>query len=603
MMHRPGAGATGRRVAAAPGGRARRGRAASLAAEATPIPPAGDHRRRRHRRADRGGGGDRLQSPLGVEEVVNGDQDVVTPLGQIDIARASPAARRDLRDGRPTTSADAITVAGDDRWFRLKGARPGPLVSRPWWCAPPSGTWYSTWAGVAVGTTLKVPPTPPVRDPRATVEAKVKAIRARRPRRRSECPRPVTSPSPGPFRLPRQRRPPCSAGERRRRCPVPVRRSCVMASRDHDLVDEFLMVVDQLEVCRTLLREGNPVRGRMALILLDNLADILLHRRCRDILAVTPHLLGGTRQLRTAKDLRWFHDRLAFVREPQWVTSGSGKAPFLAAGDAAVLLVAHRYRNAAYHQDDHNPATITTLATILFKTVAQMWSRLSAGHWSLGVYGPQMAEQLAPLDRYGAVEQGGFRGSSGIHWGNASTRIAADLSDGLEVALPDAVSVFCADIEDRLDELAGMIESEVGAASLREVDGQLAWKEFLDKADGDKEIRRLRKLRAAPIRERLSGQWSAPTADEIEVDEQCRRAIWARMMELWPSFTPTATTALLDERLGILAALAGSASEADLLERYEGFDRRLADVEDYVELLRREWEIAVQAEIDWERGK
>jgi len=45
-----------------------------------------------------------------------------------------------------------------------------------------------------------------------------------------------------------------------------------------DDLDKFLLVVDQLEVSKSLLIGQSPARARMALVLLDNLADVLLYR-------------------------------------------------------------------------------------------------------------------------------------------------------------------------------------------------------------------------------------------------------------------------------------------------------------------------------------
>ena len=125
-------------------------------------------------------------------------------------------------------------------------------------------------------------------------------------------------------------------------------------------MEQFRLIVEQLEVSRQLILSKSLFKARMAIILLDNIADVLLYRRTSEMFAdddfakkVLPQQFP--RQLRK-EAWKNFHIRLGLEKSDR---------PILPT-DSVILGIGHRYRNAAYHKDEHNPAVTTMLARIIF---------------------------------------------------------------------------------------------------------------------------------------------------------------------------------------------------------------------------------------------
>src|SRR4051794_36319402 len=57
----------------------------------------------------------------------------------------------------------------------------------------------------------------------------------------------------------------------------------VSALADYDDVERFLVFVEQLEIACPLLADGGLARARAALVGVDNLANVLLHRHAQAV--------------------------------------------------------------------------------------------------------------------------------------------------------------------------------------------------------------------------------------------------------------------------------------------------------------------------------
>src|SRR5215470_3858970 len=127
------------------------------------------------------------------------------------------------------------------------------------------------------------------------------------------------------------------------------------------------LLVEQLEMIRGLLDGGSSVDAKVAIILLDNVADSLMYRRC----------------------LQEFErdSALALIRRPRFTLAKQRDArrdfkakvnllngiDFISAEDATVLKIGHSYRNAAYHRDSHNPRVTNELGRLLFAAVSNLF--------------------------------------------------------------------------------------------------------------------------------------------------------------------------------------------------------------------------------------
>ena len=118
---------------------------------------------------------------------------------------------------------------------------------------------------------------------------------------------------------------------------------------NRDELDCLRTDVETLEVCSELTASGSHNKARVAILILDHFADILLFRESKKILesdrfrrwVLKPEFTPSEGE----KTLYNFSKKLNLVAE---------KSQGVAKVDQAVLLIAHSYRNAIYHRDIHN---------------------------------------------------------------------------------------------------------------------------------------------------------------------------------------------------------------------------------------------------------
>src|ERR1700720_4069257 len=88
---------------------------------------------------------------------------------------------------------------------------------------------------------------------------------------------------------------------------------------EYDQIKQLLLIVDQMRVCRDLLADRTVPRARMALILIDNLVDVLMHRRCQAIFDITaePLMYRGRRYDRKTQDRvrASFGEKIRLIRD------------------------------------------------------------------------------------------------------------------------------------------------------------------------------------------------------------------------------------------------------------------------------------------------
>jgi hypothetical protein len=69
---------------------------------------------------------------------------------------------------------------------------------------------------------------------------------------------------------------------------------------DYDAIDRFVTFAEQLDVAADLVQADTLPKARMALVAVDNLADLLLHRHAERVFA--------------ASERSWWHDHKRFTR-------------------------------------------------------------------------------------------------------------------------------------------------------------------------------------------------------------------------------------------------------------------------------------------------
>jgi hypothetical protein len=159
-------------------------------------------------------------------------------------------------------------------------------------------------------------------------------------------------------------------------------------------MQQFLYILFQLDEARRYIQDGRLEQLRLALLLLDNAAELQMDRRIqgdmqsedfrerlRNQLLVFPKsdLPADLREIaeweplpnsRKSKIERYFDEKVLFL---------SGRQPVLDPALAAVLKHLHRYRNEAYHKARVRKQTIRTAALILLEINCHLILSVSRG--------------------------------------------------------------------------------------------------------------------------------------------------------------------------------------------------------------------------------
>src|ERR1700730_5821211 len=134
-----------------------------------------------------------------------------------------------------------------------------------------------------------------------------------------------------------------------------------------DDLDQFRLVVEQLEVCRDLVLADTAPKSRMALIILDNAAEVILYRATLEALEEDRYIrriVPPRFSPKQRKDMeRYFGAKLSCAASDHHLDPIS----------VEVLLVLHRYRNAAVHRDTHNPSVMPMLGRLAFVAVSRLF--------------------------------------------------------------------------------------------------------------------------------------------------------------------------------------------------------------------------------------
>ena len=132
-----------------------------------------------------------------------------------------------------------------------------------------------------------------------------------------------------------------------------------------------LTVVEQLDRAIRELRIDHPINNRLALILVDNATELILHRRCRyhaDLDRVLQKL--SPRQRMKARGV--FLDGKLKVLEAMGDISGN---------ERAFIAIAHHYRNELYHVGLKHDGIIRSMTGCYFELCCDLFERLKPG-WS-----------------------------------------------------------------------------------------------------------------------------------------------------------------------------------------------------------------------------
>jgi hypothetical protein len=136
------------------------------------------------------------------------------------------------------------------------------------------------------------------------------------------------------------------------------------------------LIVEQLDRAATELAVDHPLNARMALILIDNAAELIIHRRCEDL--VRADRKGGAPKL-TAANRRsilghYFGEKIKFLE----------KMTAISDGERHFLGELHAHRNRLYHAGLSDDDIIRPLAIAYFQLTCVLLDRFD--NKSMGWY-------------------------------------------------------------------------------------------------------------------------------------------------------------------------------------------------------------------------
>lgn len=347
----------------------------------------------------------------------------------------------------------------------------------------------------------------------------------------------------------------------------------------------FGRAVGQLEACADLIEESGTPRLRMAIVLLDNLADNFLYHRFRaHVLRSDDHSYSLIPRRRlTKKELdsleQSFPNKLDFVAAMS--SSREDVGNFISTSDLDILRISHRYRNAIYHRDTHNRAVVPVITRLLFGATCRLFPMSYQPRWGTSV----SSAAVAGFSSYDVIKQG-------MLWPHdAASKVADALQRRIGLGVEEAVETLSADLLERCEQLSEMVAYlPDGAMGL---EGGLAWTEFWHRFGHDAKLVKLAD-RADTWLRRDEANPDAVRADASAAQEEYN----ARVLSLWKNFQATVSL----EEIPLGAAVAKELEILDdlplALHVYYEVDTRLDKLEDLLGDMVEAYDREINRQID-----
>ncbi len=386
-------------------------------------------------------------------------------------------------------------------------------------------------------------------------------------------------------------------------CAIHLRFSVVVDSIGSDIHNRDLRQIDlfaeQLDLTAALVRAGGLARGRIALVAIDNLAEVLLYRHLQFTFGASEEMgrLTAQRYDRRARErLRQDFDRRVTLAatEHTGTFSWSYPKPILDRVDATIFRVAHRYRNGVYHEDRHNAALLDPLTRLYLAAVGRAWCRAQP---EVSMGGNE--RQLRGLNYISRHAQAG-----GLALPHAVVALSSELLGGLEVAPRTLATRLAADLERRAagtDEARRKLVRRGLVASAHADMLRAAELRYVHRADP--ELVRLQEEASEVLGQLVAQPDDAPAEDLQERFVAAENGQRERIDALRADFRPKLS-------LGTAASIRKSAKQLRevrdidrLLSRYEARDERLRLLESCLAWLDRSWDQMVTHEEEVARGK
>lgn len=341
--------------------------------------------------------------------------------------------------------------------------------------------------------------------------------------------------------------------------------------------EKFREYVETLEIARKLVAGDASAPLRIALIVLDNTAEVLMYHMCNDLFA-SDEFGAKVMPPRFPKQAK-AHVRRYFAEKVRLLSSEGG----MDGSDAAVLDVAHSYRNRAVHQDTHNPRGSRVITCLLFGVVGRLLAKATGGT----IVGGLRHGEIDWIARYGLP-------TSHLQFDAAAAVIGEALGKGLSVDVDETRDALRLDLEERIRAITALLANDLYEPSDARVADMLAQEEFLGSFDEGAVAAEYREAiyQIAQGREYSRDEFARR---EDEYHRACRTAS--------EQFSPTLSAKELRELAHWAGMLDSGTTTSGLLGVYVQADQRLSLYERMLSSAACRLDNAIQARIDIERGK
>lgn len=371
---------------------------------------------------------------------------------------------------------------------------------------------------------------------------------------------------------------------------------CPTVDSEHTPAPDLFLQLEQLEAVHDLLAAGSAARAQMALILLDGMADALIYRRLTRLYEATEDFFlrrsmpRFTQQDRVVARQR-FNRRVEIAAQTE-LTSFFGESPrLLTEQEAAILKVAHRYRNSAYHEGAHHAGVVPSITSALFVVVASMIARTHPEGYMVGSIPPSRIAQLRGW---------GYETGSGLQVRQAADAVCDRFSSEFQVA-PFAVRELLAD---DLEARATSVRKDVDWLRERGVDADeiVEGVELEAHYGADEELLDLR-AKLDPLTLAEESDYGELSQEQLDRTEAALARLRERMDELEREHKRRVTLGLIERAQRTASRLRRIAETHQILVTYSDVERPLAELERYVEQAVLIVDREIEHQRDLERGK
>ena len=359
-----------------------------------------------------------------------------------------------------------------------------------------------------------------------------------------------------------------------------------------------LTIVEQLDRAATELATDHPINNRLALILIDNATELILHRQCIDRLerdSFYSNMLQALQSLRGGESSEGDgdvpEDWARFILKPGQRAKAKGKSlpdklkvlqdmGDLSSAERKYIQIAHGYRNELYHVGLTRDDIIRAVAGHYFLLCCDLFARMgNLNVWKLTISSSDQYSEVAR--RYLPMRNGR------IDLSRTDDMNRDVLAEKLIYALPN--------------EIPSLAET-LAASARNSIKAVMDNFEFLI-ADNPFGFDATRMLEAAQRQQDLTKALESQDVDGLWVDPNYRQKYDRVARELDETWRQKHTSIPQDKWLTRATAIEREADPLVALDLYNSLRKDMSYLEEAIESASQEIDKWIQREIDMARGK